>query len=209
MHISEGVLSAPVLIGGGALAAAGTAVGLRQLDYDELPEVGVFAAAFFMASLVHVPVGPTSVHLVLNGVCGLLLGWRAFPAILVGLTLQALLFQYGGLTVLGVTTVNLAAPAVLMGFLCIRGVKSENTAVRVTTSFLCGAGAVLLSALSVTACLMLTGTSFATAAKLVLAAHIPIMIIDGMLTTMCVEFIRKIRPEMLTPFSRARTATTS
>ena len=47
--------------------------------------------AIFVASLVHVPVGPSSMHLVLNGLLGLLLGWAAFPAILVGLLLQAVL----------------------------------------------------------------------------------------------------------------------
>ncbi len=49
---------------------------------------------------------------------GLLLGWPAFPAILVGLFLQALLFQFGGLTVLGVNTFNVAVPAVLCFYLC-------------------------------------------------------------------------------------------
>jgi hypothetical protein len=77
------------------------------MDYERLPQVYV-VSAFFVASFIHVPVGPAAVHLVLNGLCGLLLGWLAFPAILVGLTLQALLFQFGGLTTLGVNTFNLA-----------------------------------------------------------------------------------------------------
>ena len=36
MHISEGVLSGNVLIAGGALAAAGTAIGLKKLDYEQI-----------------------------------------------------------------------------------------------------------------------------------------------------------------------------
>ena len=97
MHISEGVLSAPVLISGGALTVAGTAIGLKRLDYDKITHVGILSAAFFVASLIHVNVGPASVHLILNGIVGLLLGWAAVPAILVALTLQALFFQFGGL----------------------------------------------------------------------------------------------------------------
>ncbi len=67
MHISEGVLSPPILISGAALAMLGTAVGLRKLDYENVPKTAILSAAFFIASLVHIPIGPSSVHLILNG----------------------------------------------------------------------------------------------------------------------------------------------
>ena len=73
MHISEGVLSAPVLTTGAVLAAVGVAVGLKKMDDERVPQVGVLSAAFFVASLIHVPVGPSAAHLVLNGLLGLLL----------------------------------------------------------------------------------------------------------------------------------------
>ncbi|MEW6351636.1 MAG: cobalt transporter CbiM [Thermodesulfobacteriota bacterium] len=197
MHISEGVLSPQVLIAGAALAAAGTAIGLRKLDQEKLPLVGVLSATFFVASLVQVPAGgPISMHLVLNGVCGLLLGWAAFPAILVGLILQALLFQFGGLTTLGVTTFNIAAPAVLMGFVCRKGVESRHPAVRMVSEFLCGSCSVLLAALGVAAALMATGQSFWTYAATEVLVHIPVMIIEGIFTMFAVEFLLKVRPEM-------------
>ena len=106
MHISEGVLSAPVLVSGGALAAAGTAIGLKKIDYDHIARVGILSATFFVASLVHVPIGPSSVHLIMNGIVGLLLGWAAFPAILVALVLQAVLFQFGGITALNCVSLS-------------------------------------------------------------------------------------------------------
>ena len=112
MHISEGVLSPAVLGAGAVLAAAGIVIGLRKLDYDRLMTVAILAAAFFVGSLIHVPIGPSSVHLILNGLLGMLLGWAAFPSIFVALMLQAILFQYGGITVLGVNTFNMAFPAV-------------------------------------------------------------------------------------------------
>ena len=49
MHISEGILSGPVLLSGAALAAAGTAMGLKKLDYDHIAKTGILAAAFFVA----------------------------------------------------------------------------------------------------------------------------------------------------------------
>ena len=70
MHISEGVLSAPVLATGAALTAAGCGIGLKKLDYDRVPQVAILTSAFFVASLIHVPIGPSSVHLVLNGLMG-------------------------------------------------------------------------------------------------------------------------------------------
>ena len=72
--------------------------------------VAILAAAFFVGSLIHVPIGPSSVHLILNGLLGMLLGWAAFPSIFVALMLQAILFQYGGITVLGVNTFKIIVP---------------------------------------------------------------------------------------------------
>jgi cobalt/nickel transport system permease protein len=197
MHISEGVLAAPVLATGAVLSIAGVAMGLRKMEYDKLPQVAVLSAVFFVTTLIHVPIGPSSAHLILNGICGLILGWPAFPAILVGLALQALLFQFGGLTTLGVNTFNLAFPAVLVGYVCIPFVRNPKRTVRVTAEFLAGAGSILLSGLLVAGALAATGDSFLTAAKLIVVLHIPVMIVEGILTVFVIEFVRKVRPEAL------------
>lgn len=117
MHIEEGILSPPVLIAGTVCAAAGVAMGLKKMDAQDIPRVGVLTATFFVASLIHVPFGVASAHLILNGLLGILLGWVAFPAIFIGLTLQTLFFGYGGLSVLGVNTLTMALPAVLCHYL--------------------------------------------------------------------------------------------
>ena len=198
MHISEGVLSAPVLGVGAVLTVSGLAIGLRKMDYEKLPEVAVLSSVFFIASLIHVPIGPSAAHLILNGICGVLLGWMAFPAIFVGLTLQAVLFEFGGLTTLGVNTFNMAFPAVVMGYLCRHFLKSPSVPVRVVSEFITGAAAILMSGLLVAACLVLAlGESMDSAAKLVILAHIPIMIIEGLITVFVIEFILKVQPEML------------
>jgi cobalt/nickel transport system permease protein len=196
MHISEGVLSPAVLAGGAALAAAGTAVGLKKLDYEAIPQVAILSAAFFVASLIHVPIGPVSLHLVLNGLMGLLLGWMAVPAILIALFLQALLFQFGGLTVLGVNTVVMAAPAVFC-FYAFRPLLRRREPAAAVGAFACGALAILLSGLLVAAALITTGQAFLQVAQLVLLAHIPVMIIEGLITLFIFLFLKKVRPEML------------
>jgi len=197
MHISEGVLAAPVLAAGAAATATCVAVGLRKMDYERIPQVAILSSAFFVASLIHVPVGPVSVHLVLNGLLGLLLGWMAFPAILVALGLQALLFQFGGLTTLGVNTLNMALPAVACSLAFGPLVRGQSKAVAVTAAFACGFLAIAASGVMVAMSLVFTGESFVAAAKLVLAAHVPVMLIEGVLTALCVGFLRKVSPEVL------------
>lgn len=196
MHISEGVLATPVLVSGGALTAIGTAIGLRKLDYDQMAKVGILSAAFFMASLIHVNIGPSSVHLLLNGILGLLLGWAAFPAVLVGLFLQAIFFQFGGLTVLGVNTFNVAGPAVLCGALFTM-VTQRWPHLLGPAAFITGGFSVVLTALAVAVSLVFTEESFVEAAALVVTAHLPVMVIEGIVAGFCVLFLAKVQPEAI------------
>lgn len=196
MHISEGILSGPVLVSGIALAAAGTAIGLRKLDYDRIPRAAILSAAFFVASLIHVPIGPSSVHLILNGIVGLILGWGAFPVILVALALQAVLFQYGGITTLGVNTMIMAFPAVV-GYYLFRPLVRRKPRIALPAAFACGALSVFLGAILVGLALTFTEKNFLKVSAMVAAAHIPVMIIEGIITAFCVAFLKKVHPEML------------
>lgn len=195
MHISEGVLSAPVLVSGAALALAGVAVGLRKLENERLVTTAVLAAAFFVASLVHVPLGPGNVHLVLSGLLGLLLGWAAFPAIFVALLLQAILFQYGGLTILGLNTFNMAFPAVLCSGL-FAWLLNKSRGWRTVGAFCCGAFSVAGAALLTSLSLAFSEEGFLVSAQLLFAAHIPVIILEGLMTALIISFICKVRPEI-------------
>jgi len=197
MHISEGVLSAPVLVTGAVLAAAGVSVGLRKMDYEKIPQVAVLSSAFFVASFIHVPIGPANAHLILNGISGILLGWLCFPSILVALALQAILFQFGGITVLGINTVNMALPGVTCYYLFSRLVKRERGLLSSAAAFTCGFLAVFLSGILVALCLLFTEESFMSVAKLILLAHLPVMIIEGIITLFCVAFLARVKPELL------------
>jgi len=197
MHISEGILSASVLVTGAGLTVTVVGYSLKKMEHKEVPKVAILSSVFFVASLIHVPVGPSSVHLILNGVIGVLLGWAAFPAILVALTLQGVLFQFGGITTLGVNTFNMALPAIICFYLFNRGIRGENDFIALILAFVCGFLAVLLSGIMVAAALVFTGEPFIQVAKLVLIAHLPVMILEGALTVFCIGFLRKVRPEIL------------
>ena len=200
MHISEGVLSGPVLMSGAALAAAGTAIGLKKLDYDHIAKAGMMSATFFVASLIHVPIGPANVHLILNGLVGLLLGWAAFPVILVALVLQAAFFQFGGITTLGVNTIIMALPAVLC-YLAFGRLIYKTPRISYAAAFVCGFLSVLISGILVGLALVFTEENFLEVSGLIIAAHIPVMITEGIVTGVCVAFLQKVRPEMLPGYS--------
>jgi cobalt/nickel transport system permease protein len=202
MHIYEGILSATphgqeILIAGTLAAAVGTAIGLRKVDFERLPQIGLLSATFFVASLIHVPLGPSSVHLVLSGLLGLILGWSAFPAILVALTLQAMFFSMGGLTALGINTIIMAAPAVICYYLFRRAVAVDNEWLVFGIGFATGALALILGAMITTVVLLFAGKQFSTLAPLIFAAHLPAAAVEGFITGSVVVLIRKVRPELL------------
>nr|NJM02571.1 cobalt transporter CbiM [Desulfobacula sp.] len=196
MHISEGVLSGPVLAAGAVLAVAGTAMGLRKIDYDHIVHVAILASAFFVASLIHVNIGPSSAHLILNGIVGLLLGFAAFPAILTALLLQSVFFQYGGLTALGVNTVVMAAPAVAVHYLFLPFI-GRSPRLTFAMGVLSGMAAILFSSLLLGLALWFTDENFFKTSLAVILANLPVMVIEGIVTGFCVSFLLKVYPEII------------
>lgn len=197
MHIVDGALSTGVVIAGGVLAAGGLALGLKRLPVEKIPAAGVLSATFFVASLVHVPVGPSSVHLIMNGLAGLILGWAAFPALFIGLLLQAVFFGFGGITVLGVNTFNIAFPAVLAYYATRRGCANPNPKIAAAWAAFGGAFAIAMTTACVAVALGLSGEQFVPAAKLVFFAHIPIMAIEAAISAAVVFLAARVKPELL------------
>lgn len=178
------------------MTVVGSAIGLRKLDYDRIMTVSLLTATFFVASLIHVPVGPGNVHLILGGLMGIILGWSCFPAILIALFLQTLFFNYGGLVVLGVNTTVMALPALLCFYL-FRGLVEAGGVKRKVGAFGAGFLAILLSSLLMALALASTDKGFVHVAKLVVVAHVPLMIIEGVITMFTVSFLAKVQPEFL------------
>lgn len=113
VHLPDNVLRNSGQLAGFGLAALLLVPACRKLRDDEIPRIALLTAGFFVASLIHVRVGPTSVHLLLNGLLGVVLGVRAPLAIVVGLVLQAFLFQHGGFYALGANACVMSIPALV------------------------------------------------------------------------------------------------
>ncbi|ATU07564.1 cobalt transporter CbiM [Methanohalophilus portucalensis] len=200
MHISDGILSTTAISGGWVVTIVIAILSFwwryREVDVvEEIPKFSVMTAAFFVASLIHIPLGPTSVHLIFNGLVGVILGPLAYVAMLVGLTLQAFLFQHGGVTTIGVNTMNVGIPALLCFYIFKKGVDyglSEKIIGGIS-----GGLAVFFTTILLSISLLTTGEEFLGVAGVAAAAHLPVMIIEGIVTASVVTYLAKVKPELL------------
>ena len=198
MHISDGVLPISVTIGGYVISGGLAAWSARRTRPEDLPQLAGVTAAFFVASLIHVPFGPTSVHLLIPGLTGALLGPSAFLSIALGLLLQSLLFQFGGITALGANALMMGVPALVCGWLFQR-MRSLSRLGAVFAGALAGALGTLLAALILAVLLMTGGEDFLGVAKIALAAHVPVILIEAAVSGFTVGFLVRVKPELLEP----------
>ena len=192
MHISEGVLSAPVLLAGWVVTAPAVAAILWRVRQSEIPRIACFSALFFVASFVHLPVGVSSMHLMLSGLVGAFLGSRAILAIFVALFLQGVFFGFGGLSVLGVNTAVIGFPAVLGG-LFAAAAKAQELKVRTQKIYLFLAGFVpiVCSMLLLDLVLFISGREFFAIATLISLEGAILAVLEGIITLFALSFITK------------------
>ncbi len=117
VHISDGVLFPSWWVGGIVLMVVLAVIGAWRIRDEEIPRIALLTSVFFVASLVQLPVPPTHAHLLLNGLMGVVLGWRAALAIPLGVFLQTVLFQQGNLTTLGINSCLMTVPAIAASYL--------------------------------------------------------------------------------------------
>ncbi|ABY70207.1 ABC-type Co2+ transport system, permease component [Actinobacillus pleuropneumoniae serovar 3 str. JL03] len=199
MHLSEGVLHSTTLITGAVIALAGVAIGLRKLDYRRLSLTALFASAFFVAGTIHVPVGIGSVHLILNGMAGLFLGWTVFPAFLIALLLQVLLFSFGGFSVLGVNLCIMALPALLVHYLFRNLLKRNLSRNYLIFTGIC-VGTIGVGGAAFLASLVLAfdgGKAYTDLIGLLIVSHLPIFVVDSIVSVGVVLTLTKMMPSAL------------
>ncbi|WP_330623357.1 CbiM family transporter [Acetoanaerobium pronyense] len=199
MHLSDGVLSTVAILSTSAGAAGLIGYSLKGIKDYEIPRVSIMTATFFTLSMLSIPIGPSSTHPLIAGLLGIILGKRSPIAIFIGLLLQAFLFGHGGLTTLGANTLLVGIPAISTHFIYQKWAKDK-----VSPYFAGG----LLGVLSIFLCLVLLigllfftderySQGFFSVANLLIVSHIPLMIIEGFMTSFAVGYIMKVKPEML------------
>jgi len=210
MHIPDGILPVHVTAAGYAVTAATTWHSIHKINRKEnprqdIPKASLLTAAFFVVSLIHIPIPPTSVHLVLNGLLGALLGYYSFPAILIGLFFQAVMFGHGGLTTLGVNVTIMGLPAIISSNI-FRQRKLGNKVSRRKSGafgFLSGTVATGLSVAMLVVILLTNmpadlnaGTERAAIFTLA-TAHLPLIFVEGTITALIVIFLWRVKPALL------------
>lgn len=212
MHIPDGILPAPLCIAGYSLTGLTTWLCLQKINRSPeptqgIPKAALLTAAFFTASLVSIPIPPASVHFVLNGLLGAVLGYYAFPAILVGLFLQAVMFGHGGLSTLGINALIMGLPALIAYFIFQWRDRLSNTyqpkVVTGCVAFLAGAVGIALATLLFYALIMfnlpseLNSVAEQAALTTLSFAHLPLIVLEGIFTATVVVFLEKVKPELL------------
>ena len=198
MHIADGILSAPVLAAGFGGTVVLAAVTLQKMGHEEIPKISVMSALFFVVNLIHIPIGPTSIHFIMNGLVGVILGKRAFPAIMLGVILQAFLFGFGGVTVIGVNCVMLGGGALIAYFIWqLRHRFPLGDRLEMIFGALAGATSIFVSGVILALALFLTGEEFIATAGYALTAHVPALIIEAIVVGACASFLKKTKPDLL------------
>lgn len=219
MHIMDGVVSSSLVVGATIVAVSAVGFGLKRIEPDDIPKIALLAAAFFVASVIRVPIGPTSAHLMLTGLLGLVLGPAIFPAIFAGLMLQTFIFGFGGITVLGLNLVNMALPGFLAYLIFMPFLQRELQSrardlyasssssghkifrfIQKNRTFLIGfcagsfsiAGSLLMVAFS----LALSGQAFIPVAKFMVLANLPLIVIEGLFVGVILQFLTSLKPEL-------------
>lgn len=207
MHIPDGFLTLGVAVVGWMIAAVGVGLALwrsrRALRERQVPLMGVLGAFIFAAQMLNFPVaGGTSGHFVGGALAAILLGpWAGILTMTTVVAVQALLFQDGGLLVMGANITNMAIVATLVGYGLYRGVQllaGERRWGMLVGGFVAAWASVVISSV---ACAIELGFSGTSAIGWVLPAmagvHVLIGIGEGLITAGALALVFAVRPDLV------------
>jgi len=195
MHISEGVLSTGIIAISTIVLAPLIINSIRKLDPDDVSKVALLSALFFVVSTIHLPLGVTSVHFMMLGIIGIMLGWHSFTALLIALLLQAMLIGFGGISSLSADTLNTGIGA-LSGFYLFKLLKDRLPTVVV--SFLVGFVPILIASVGIAVALLFSSEDFLIVAQTALIAHLPLAVVEGVMMVFLFKTLQKYQIKGLT-----------
>jgi len=207
LHIPDGFLTPAVAAVGWALAVVIILVALRQtqrqLGERQVPLMGILAAFIFAAQAINFPVAAgTSGHLLGGALAAIVLGpWAATLIMTAVVALQGLLFQDGGLLVMGWNILNMGVFTAFSGYFVYRLARLAAGAGRVgrlAGAFAGGWVSVEAGAIATAVELAASGTSpLAYALPAMAAVHALIGIGEGFITAGALAFLAATRPEVI------------
>ncbi len=208
MHLPDGFLTPLVAAIGWLLAVGSLSLAVRRtqttLGQRQVPLMGILAAFIFAAQAFNFPVAAgTSGHLLGGALAAILMGpWAASLMMAAVIILQGLVFQDGGLLVMGWNIMNMGVMTAFVGFgvyrLVIGAVKDRPVAQL--------AGAFVAAWVSVEVAAMATAVELAASGTFPLGLALPAMtgvhaligLGEAVITLATLAFLQRVRPDVLT-----------
>lgn len=207
MHIPDGFLSVLLSIVLWGISLTIVAYALRRVGKDlgerQVPLMGLLAAGIFAGQMLNFTVfGGTSGHLVGAAIATILMGpWAAILIMTSVVSIQALVFQDGGLLVLGANIFNMAIVGVTVAYMAYRTITMLAGKKRMgvlIAGFIAAWLSIEITALSVAIQLAISSTSPANLAIPAMAGvHALIGIGEGLITVGALAFLLSARPDLL------------
>src|SRR3989304_1898600 len=204
LHIPDGFLSIMVSIIcwvitiitlGFAISKTNKALGEKQV-----PLMGVMASFIFAAQMINFPVaGGTSGHLLGGAMAAIVLGpWAGMLVMTAVVAVQGLLFQDGGLLVMGANILNMGLITAAIGYGLYRGVSTGSRTLKLTVAGIAAWLSVMAGALFTSLQLWLSGTSqLGIVIPAMLGVHALIGLGEALITVAALSFILQARPDLL------------
>lgn len=195
MHISDGIISVEVATIT-AIASFGFCIfSFKNLTNEKISIVAAMSALFFVTSFIHIPFGPTQIHLMLIGFIGIFLGELSFIAISIALILQALLLGFGGLSSLGANILVMSLPSYLV-YLLFKLNFFQKLKDKIKY-FLVGFLGVFFATIFLFLILFFSKEEYLAVGYSIIAVNIPTMILEGIVTLFLLLYIKKTIPKLL------------
>jgi cobalt/nickel transport system permease protein len=219
LHIPDGFLSPQISLLLWVATAVLIGIAVRKTSRTDVRLIasqpilmGVLGAFIFAAQMFNFPVATgTSGHLLGGVLAGYLLGpWAGTIVMATVIGIQALLFQDGGLLVLGANIFNMGIIGTLGGSFVARGIGTALGGSRSASILGAGAAAwlaVVAAAGFTTLQLGLSGTTnIAVGLPAMLGVHALIGIGEALITVAALTFIARTAPDILAGVSAPRKA---
>jgi cobalt/nickel transport system permease protein len=204
LHIPDGFLSLSISIFFWVITVGLISISVRrtqaELGERQVPLMGIMAAFIFAGQMINFPVaGGTSGHFLGGALAAMVLGpWAGMLVMTAVIGLQALLFQDGGLVVMGANIFNMGLLTALIGYGLYRSVAGQKRGVRFGVAGLAAWLSVMAGALFTGLQLWLSGTSpLAIVMPAMLGVHVIIGLGEALVTVAALAFITQVRPDLL------------
>lgn len=204
LHIPDGFLNVviSVLCWAVTLITLYFAVQKAQNKFDErlVPLAGIMAAFIFAAQMLNFPVaGGTSGHFIGAALATIILGpWLGILVMAAVIILQALLFQDGGLVVMGANVLVMGVVPAFVGYGLTRSFLNRPRGQRLVVIGVASWLSIMAAAFMTALLLWLSGTStLAVVVPTMLGIHALIGIGEALITVAAYTFIVQTRPELV------------